>query len=72
MAQAVSRRLLKTDARVRARISPDEICCAQNGTGSRFSPICSIFPCQYHSNIPSLTTASFKLNNKYSSVLQDD
>jgi hypothetical protein len=45
MAQAVSRRHLTAEARVRSRVSPGEICGGQSGTGtgfsssSRFSPV---------------------------------
>jgi hypothetical protein len=38
MAQAVSRRPLTEQARVRSRISPCGICGGQNGTGTGFSP----------------------------------
>jgi hypothetical protein len=43
MAQAVSRRPLTAEARVRARVS---ICgiCGQRGTGTGFSPNISVFP----------------------------
>jgi hypothetical protein len=38
MAQAVSRRPLTAEARVRARVNPSGICCGQSGTGTGFSP----------------------------------
>jgi hypothetical protein len=41
MAQAVIRRPLTAEARVRSRVSPCEICGGQSGT--------SVFPCQFHS-----------------------
>ena len=44
-AQAVSRQPLTAEARVRSRVSPCEIC-GQGGTGTRFSPSTSVFPCQ--------------------------
>jgi hypothetical protein len=44
MAQAVSRWPLTTEARVCARI-----CGGQSVTGTGFSQIFSVFPCQYHS-----------------------
>jgi hypothetical protein len=37
MAQAVSRRLLTAEARVRSRVSPCGICGGQSGTGTGFS-----------------------------------
>jgi hypothetical protein len=49
MAQAVSRRPLTVEARVRSRVSPYEICGGQSGTGTGFSPITSVFPCQFNS-----------------------
>jgi hypothetical protein len=49
MAQAVSRRPLIAEARVRSRVSPCEICGGQSGTGTCFSPSCRFFPCQFHS-----------------------
>jgi hypothetical protein len=48
MAQAVSRRPLTAEARVRARVNPYGICGGQNGTGTGFSPSSSVFLCQYH------------------------
>jgi hypothetical protein len=47
IAQAVNRRPLTAEARVRSRLSPCGICGGQSGTG--FSPITSVFPCQFHS-----------------------
>jgi hypothetical protein len=38
MAQAVSRRPLTAEARVRPRVSPCGICGGQSGTGTGFSP----------------------------------
>jgi hypothetical protein len=49
MAQAVSRRPLTVEARVRSRVGPCGICGGQSGTGTGFSPITSVFPCQFYS-----------------------
>jgi hypothetical protein len=49
MVQAVSRRLLTGEARVRSRVSPCGICGGQNGTGTGFSPSILVLPCQFHS-----------------------
>jgi hypothetical protein len=49
MAQAVSRRPLTAEARVRSRVGSCGTCGAQSGTGTGFSPSTSVFPCQFHS-----------------------
>jgi hypothetical protein len=49
MTQAVSRRPLTAEDRVRSRVSPCGICGGQRGTGTDFSPITSVFPCPFHS-----------------------
>jgi hypothetical protein len=49
MAQAVSRRPLTVQARVRFRVSPCGICGGQSGTGTGFSPSTSVFLCKFHS-----------------------
>jgi hypothetical protein len=49
MAQAVSRRPLTAEARVQSRVSPCGICGGQSSTGTGFSPITSVVPCQFHS-----------------------
>jgi hypothetical protein len=49
VAQAVSRRPLAAEARIRSRISPCGICGGQSGTGTGLSPSTSVFPCQFHS-----------------------
>jgi hypothetical protein len=54
MAQAVSRRLLPAEARVRSWISPCGIFDGQSGTGISFSPSTSVFSCQFHSTGASL------------------
>jgi hypothetical protein len=48
MAQAVSRRPLTAEARVRSPVSPYEICGGQSGTETGFSPEYFGFPCQFH------------------------
>jgi hypothetical protein len=45
MAQAVSRRPLTAEARVRSRVGPCGICGVQSGTGTGTL----VFPCQVHS-----------------------
>jgi hypothetical protein len=47
MAQAVSRRPLTAEARVRSRVSG--ICGGQNGTGTGLFLSTSVFPCKFHS-----------------------
>jgi hypothetical protein len=47
MAQAVSRRPVTADARVRFRVSPCEICGGQSGTGTGFSPSCRFSPVNF-------------------------
>jgi hypothetical protein len=55
IAQAVSRRLLNAEARVRVQCTPCGIYGGQSGTGTGFSPSPSVFPCHYHStDIPYL------------------
>ena len=54
MAQAVSRRPLTADARVRSRVSPCGMCGGQSGTGTGFSPSNYVFPRQFHSTGVSL------------------
>jgi hypothetical protein len=48
MAQAVSRRPVTAEERVRARVSPCGICGGQSRTGIKCSPSSSVFACQYH------------------------
>ena len=49
MAQAVSRRSLTAEARVRSRVALCGICGGQCGTWTGFSPSTSVFLCPYHS-----------------------
>jgi hypothetical protein len=49
MAQAVSRRHLTAEARIRSLVSPCWICGGQSGTGTGFSPSTSVFPYQFNS-----------------------
>jgi hypothetical protein len=51
MSQAVIRRPLTAEARIRARVNPCGICGGQSGTGTGFSPSSSAVPCQYHSTV---------------------
>jgi len=49
MAQADSCRPLTAEVWVRSQVSPSEICGAQSGTVTGFSPSSSVSPCQYYS-----------------------
>ena len=49
MAQAVSRRPLTAEARLRSRVGPCGICGGQSGTGTGFSTSTPVFPCQFPS-----------------------
>jgi hypothetical protein len=51
MAQAVNRRPLTAESRIRAGVNPCGICGGQSGAGTGFSPSSSVFPCQYHSTV---------------------
>jgi hypothetical protein len=51
MAESVSRRPLTADAWVLARASPCGICVGKSDTGIGFSPISSVFPCEYSSTV---------------------
>jgi hypothetical protein len=50
-AQAVSRRPLTAETRIRARVSLCEVCGGQSGTGTGCSLSFSVFPCQYHTTV---------------------
>jgi hypothetical protein len=50
MAQAVSRRPLTAEARVRSRVSPCETCGGQVALGQVFPPSTSVFSCKFHSS----------------------
>jgi hypothetical protein len=64
MAQDVSRRLLTAEARVCARVSPCWVCDGQNVTGSAFSRISLVFPCQYHSTVAPYSNIIWGINNR--------
>jgi hypothetical protein len=49
MAQAVSRRPLTAEARIRSLVSPCGVYGGQSGTGTGFSPSTSVLPCQFNS-----------------------
>jgi hypothetical protein len=61
VAQAVSRRPLTAEARIRARASPSGICGGQSGTGTGFSPSFSAFPISF---VGFHTHISLRLNIK--------
>jgi hypothetical protein len=47
MDQAVSRRPLAAEARIRSRVSPCGVCGGQSGTGTGFSPSCRFSPVNF-------------------------
>jgi hypothetical protein len=49
--QAVCRRHLTAESRVRARVNPCGICGGQSGTRTGSSPSSSVFPCQHHPTV---------------------
>jgi hypothetical protein len=51
MAQAVSRRPVTAEARVRAPVTPRGVCGRQSGVGTGFPPSSLVFSCQYHSTV---------------------
>jgi hypothetical protein len=63
MAQAVSRRSVTAEARVRSRVSPCAICGGQRGTGTGFFPSTSVLPCQFHSTGAQLLRKKKKKTN---------
>jgi hypothetical protein len=63
MDQAVSRRPLTAESRVRARVNPCGICGGHSGTGTGFSPTYSFFLCLYHSAVALQTHTIWRVNN---------
>jgi hypothetical protein len=51
MVQAVSCQSLTTAVRVRAQVSPCDVCGGQSVTGTVFSPSSSVFTCQCYSTV---------------------
>jgi hypothetical protein len=51
MAQAVNRRPLTAEARVRSHLIPCGFCGGRGGSGTYFSPSSSVSTCQYHSTV---------------------
>jgi len=62
MAKTVA--LFTTEDRVRATFSPRGICGVQSGTGTGFSPIYSVLPCQYHSAVALRDHITWRMNNR--------
>ena len=66
MTQAVSRRPLTAEARVRSRVIPCGICGGQSGTGTGFfPPSTSVFPCQFNSTGAPLLGKMKETNHLY-------
>jgi hypothetical protein len=63
MAEVVSRRPLTAETWVRARVNPCRICGGQSGTGTGFSPSCSVYPCRYHSTVALQTHIIWGMRN---------
>jgi hypothetical protein len=59
MIQALGRRPLTVETRVRSQGSSCGICSGQNSSGTGFSPDTSLFHCQYHSNAPHFMSTLF-------------
>jgi hypothetical protein len=70
MAQAVSRRPLTAEARVRSRVSLCGDCGVKSGTRTGFSPNTSVFPCQVHSTGAPLHGKTEKINHLHHRVAQ--
>jgi len=62
MAQAISRRPLTAEARVRVRVKPCGVCGGKSGTEIGFSPSSSVFSCQY--NIPPSLFSSYHMRDE--------
>ena len=64
MAHAVGCRLVTMEASIQSQVSACDFCVGQSASGTDFSPITSVFPCQCHStNAPylrSLTRCSYQ------------
>ena len=70
MAQAVSRRPLTAETRIRSQASPCGICGAQSGTATGFSTSTSVFPSQFHSTGAPLHVKTKKTNHPNHKVAQ--
>jgi hypothetical protein len=64
MAQAVSRRPVTSEARVRAQVIPCGICGVHSGTGTGLFPSSSVFLSQYHSAVADHTHITWGMNNR--------
>ena len=70
MAQALSRRPLTAEARVRSRVIPCGICGGQSGIGTGLSPRSSVLPYQFNSIDVSLHRKTKKTNHLHHRVAQ--
>jgi hypothetical protein len=64
MTEAVSRRPLTAEGRVRALVIPCGICGEQGGIGTGFPPSSLVFSCQYLSTVALHTHISWEMNNR--------
>jgi hypothetical protein len=64
MAQAVRRRPLTAETRVRARVNPCGMRGRQSGTDKGLSPSSSVFPCQYHSTVALQLITTWGMNSR--------
>jgi hypothetical protein len=64
MAQAVRRRPLTAETRVRARVNPCGMRGRQSGTDTGLSPSSSVFPCPYNFTVALQLINTWEMNSK--------